>query len=179
MLPFTERFFQLFPRPVPVLTPLGAAVAAVPDSIAAAFAFIGSFATGGRIEAVPRIMEKGFRSFEYIPSLLFASIMQLNRKSEIDPFIGSANTVANYVWATYEKGEPNRKGLLRLLVTLLFARIVDALIATLAVATSLLTLGYYEKANEIAYDHLTGFFGMIGDITTISIRLLYLRDVSE
>jgi|GEM_PF-6830922 len=179
MLPLTERFFELFPRPLPVLTPLGAAISAVPDSIAAAFAFVGSLATAGRIEVVPRIMERGFRSLEYIPSLLFASIVQLNRQSGVEPFIGSPKTVANYVWTTYEEGEPSRKSLLLLSLTLLFARIVDALIGTLALATSFLTLGYYEKANQIAYHHLTGFFGLIGDITTIFIRLLYLREVPE
>jgi hypothetical protein len=35
-------------------------------------------------------------------------------------------------------------------------------------------LGFFERANQCAYRHLTGFFGIISDVATISVKFLNL-----
>ena len=153
--------------------PLGkapvATLATIPDTAAGVCAFIASVVTLGRYEEPVRMMQRDFRALEYLPSLLFASVV-----NSVNPYMGRTGSLANHAWECYENCEPSRVGLVVLLVKLVFARALDAIIGALALLTSLATLGSYQKANELAYRHLTGFLGIVFDVTLITVKMLNL-----
>ncbi|MCH9610812.1 MAG: hypothetical protein S4CHLAM81_10190 [Chlamydiales bacterium] len=159
----TEVAIRNFPK-----RPIIAAAATIPDAACATLSFATVIITLGRYEGAVKMMRREVRAVKFLPPLLFAAAVG----PDMNLYVGEGSSFSSRLWQKYDETSRPRVMLLPLGLTLVASRTLDAIVGISAALFAGIKRGQEEELNQRAYTHLTGLFGLIADVSEISVRIL-------